>query len=977
MRSIRLPIYCCLLLASVSIQQVLVTPAAGLSSPRHSGYDEFHIPFITNAGQVDQEVAFYAGDRGGTVFVTRWGEIIYAISESKKSLALRESFVGNTGDDVRGVDPAETVVNHYSGADPANWREGLRTYRSVSLGRVYDLIDIRLVARKEGVEKLFVIHPGGVVSHIKGRFESASSLIKEKSGHLRVNSTQGRILFTPPKAFQIKNGKQVDVDVSYRVQDNEYGFTAGKYDPALPLFIDPLLASSYIGGSRNETTYAAGVYGVDIIVAGTADSEDFPGLDEKVNVLGDAFIVRLDPDLSTVLAATYFGGSVTDGIRDMVIHGDTIYAAGYNNSPNFPTTAGAAWSGTSLSGSFLARFEARSLRMTAATSFFPNVFSLAWSPSGGSVYVAGSTGNTDLPITGGSAPSYQATHRGGADSFIAAFNEELTALKGATFLGGEGFDIIYDMTIDDRGYPVVAGVTNSTMFPSSERAFDSTYNLKWGSSHQWIDGFVARLTPDLSGLEASTYIGGGSNDSITAVKTLGSSVLAGGNTNSSDFPCASTYGPVDGNDAFIVMLDGDLEEIKSCAVFGGSRPGTDSPESVSDLAIHPSGSVFATGRTNANDFPTTHGAFLSRPPGSYFGAFIIAFNEGLSVVEASTLIHGGSEDLKAIALDLWGDVIVAGDSSGGGYPVTPGAVQSEHRGGDDLVVSRLTPDLTGPHIEIVPRSLDFGHLPVGMEERQEVAVHNTGGSEMTITDVRLPPNASGAYRVDNPCFVIPAFGECSFDVVFKPPSTGSYAAELVIFSNDHLREQVIVDLQGEAIRASPANKGEDHFAVWDGNPSPEIDVLPDPCDFGQVKLGHRLFRTVRIINAGTGEIHLFDAALKQEPGGLFSIARDTCSGASLEPVQATRDKRVFCEIELTFAPVEAKRVQAALVLMFSDPAFRDHTVSVTGTGIEPDDRRYQGVWGWLAVLVLVLWIVLRLPVSASGWWRWMKKNSNK
>jgi hypothetical protein len=182
---------------------------------------------------------------------------------------------------------------------------------------------------------------------------------------------------------------------------------------------------------------------------------------------------------------------------------------------------------------------------------------------------------------------------------------------------------------------------------------------------------------------------------------------------------------------------------------------------------------------------------------------------------------------------------------------------------------------------------------------------------------------------------------------------------------------------GEAIRASPANKGEDHFAVWDGNPSPEIDVLPDPCDFGQVKLGHRLFRTVRIINAGTGEIHLFDAALKQEPGGLFSIARDTCSGASLEPVQATRDKRVFCEIELTFAPVEAKRVQAALVLMFSDPAFRDHTVSVTGTGIEPDDRRYQGVWGWLAVLVLVLWIVLRLPVSASGWWRWMKKNSNK
>jgi hypothetical protein len=119
MRSIRLPIYCCLLLGSVSIQLVLVTPATGLSDSRHSGYDEFHIPFITNAGQVDQEVAFYAADRGGTVFITRWGEIVYAISESRESLALRESFVGKTGDDVRGMDPAETVVNHYSGADPA------------------------------------------------------------------------------------------------------------------------------------------------------------------------------------------------------------------------------------------------------------------------------------------------------------------------------------------------------------------------------------------------------------------------------------------------------------------------------------------------------------------------------------------------------------------------------------------------------------------------------------------------------------------------------------------------------------------------------------------------------------------------------------------------------------------------------------------------------------------------------------------
>jgi hypothetical protein len=946
---------------------------SSVSSPEPA----LQIPFITNAGQIDREIAFYANTSDVTVFVTRDGEIVYALTGLQEGWFLKEDFVGDRESDVRGVNPAETLVNYYTGTDPTKWRHGLRTFRSVSLGQKYEFIDIQIVAQKEGVEKLFVVHPGGFVSDIRGRFENARSMIIQETGHLIVSSINGNILFTAPKAFQIKDGKHLEVEASYRVHGIEYGFAVGEYDPTLPLVIDPLLASSYLGGSRNETTYAVGTSGGDIIVAGTADSTDFPGLDEKVNVLGDAFIVRLDPDLSTVLAATYLGGSMTDGIRDIEVKDNVIYAAGYNNSPNFPTTPDAAYSGTSLSGSFVARFDTGTLRMTAATSFYANVFGLAWSPVGGTVYIAGSTGNTGFPISGGSATAFQTTHKGGADSFIAAFDEDLTTLKGATLLGGEGFDIVYDLTVDDNGYPVAAGITNSAAFPVSDNAFDSTYNLKWESTHQWIDGFVAKFTPDLKSLEASTYIGGGWNDSITTVKSMGSIIVAGGSTNSSDFPCASTFGPVDGNDAFLVLLNNDLSDMRSCIVFGGSRPGTGSPESVSDLAVHPNGSIFATGRTNASDFPTSHGAFLSRPSGSYYGAFIIAFGRDMSDVEASSLIHGGSEDLKAIALDVWGDVVVAGDTTGGGYPVTPGAVQPEHRGGDDLVISRLTPDLTGPHIELIPEILDFGHLPLGVEAREEIVVHNTGGSDLNIMDLHLTPESSAVFGVENPCIIIPAFDSCSIGVVFKPVLTGFEKGRLVVYSNDHFRGRVTIDLKGRAINRSVISMSENLPIIGKDSPPPRIKVMPDPCEFGEVKRGLNLTRTVSVTNIGGAGLHLKQAALEPAGVGHFAIVKDTCTGAFLEARLKSPDTPSLCEVDIVFAPAMVKKAEARLLLTSNDPSEPHYVVLLTGAGVDPEKLRYPGFWGWVAILILVLRMILGVPVSARGWGRWMNKRDKR
>ena len=40
---------------------------------------KLQIPFIINEGQVDEKVRFYASTFGGSVFVTKDGEIVYAL----------------------------------------------------------------------------------------------------------------------------------------------------------------------------------------------------------------------------------------------------------------------------------------------------------------------------------------------------------------------------------------------------------------------------------------------------------------------------------------------------------------------------------------------------------------------------------------------------------------------------------------------------------------------------------------------------------------------------------------------------------------------------------------------------------------------------------------------------------------------------------------------------------------------------------
>ena len=151
----------------------LPTPATmygGTASPREAYSRErtqlaaVAIPFVANAGQTDAAVAYYAQTFSGTVFVTRKGQLVYALpAPAQRALAtgwsLIESFVGGQPVPVVGP-PGPTRVSSFLGADSARWRHNVPTYTEVALGEVYAGIEVRLKAYGQRVEKVFTIAPG-------------------------------------------------------------------------------------------------------------------------------------------------------------------------------------------------------------------------------------------------------------------------------------------------------------------------------------------------------------------------------------------------------------------------------------------------------------------------------------------------------------------------------------------------------------------------------------------------------------------------------------------------------------------------------------------------------------------------------------------------------------------------------------------------------------------------------------------------
>jgi len=402
--------------------------------------------------------------------------------------------------------------------------------------------------------------------------------------------------------------------------------------------------ATYLGGSSTDQPLAVAIHPTsgDVYVAGFTSSTDFPGTSggaQATSALGNnhGFVARLNAALTTLVQATYLGGSGSDLAYALAIHPTSgeVYVAGGTTSNDFPGTTGGAQAAISGGGdAFVARVNAALTTLGQATYLGgtgnETAQALAIHPTSGDVYVAGGTNSTDLPgRTGGPQPGYGG---GASDAFVARLNADLTTLDQTTYLGGSANEYGQALAIHPTsGEVYVAGITNSADFPGTTGGAQAPF----GSV---IDAFVARLNADLTTLDQATYLGGSDYDygNALAIHPTSGDVYVAGFTTSANFP-GTTGGAQAANagarDAFVARLNADLTTLGQATYLGGS-----SDDQAQALAIHPtSGDVYLAGASSSADFPGTAGGAQAAYAGGGQDALVARLTANLAAGPTPTV----------------------------------------------------------------------------------------------------------------------------------------------------------------------------------------------------------------------------------------------------------------------------------------------------------------------------------------------------
>lgn len=332
------------------------------------------------------------------------------------------------------------------------------------------------------------------------------------------------------------------------------------FDPA-DVGTAQLLWVRRIGGGGRDVAYEVAVdANDDVWLVGFTDSTDFPTSASAYQTTlagpGDAFAVHLDGGSGATLWSTLIGGTGRDGAVGLAVEGDVTWIAGYSESGDFPTSAGAVQS-TSGGGrdAFVAGFDssvAGSASLVYSTylggsgdeglvpaslggqSFEFDRLSIDVDAAG-LLAICGSTLATDFPTT---PNAFATTLAGDREGFVSVFDPSPVGagFQWSSYFGGTDEDQPFEVRWLADGTLAVAGTTVSPDLPTDLAAEQPFFG---GGG---FDGFLARFDPTLSGADSlltSTYLGGPTDDSIVGMTVLGPTTVAVVGNSRGSFPTSS------------------------------------------------------------------------------------------------------------------------------------------------------------------------------------------------------------------------------------------------------------------------------------------------------------------------------------------------------------------------------------------------------------------------------------------------------
>jgi len=305
----------------------------------------------------------------------------------------------------------------------------------------------------------------------------------------------------------------------------------------------------------------------------------------------------------------------------------------------------------------------------------------------GNVVVAGA-GTSAYPSTSG---AYRTSYTGtGTTATVSILNSSLSTLLDSTFLGGTGnASTAAALALDGTGNVYVTGTTNSTDFPATSGAAQSSFG---GVGH---NAYAVKLNGSLSSASYSTYLGGASDASAyaLAVDSAGEAVVAGqanaGLPTTAGVLASVPGGP--GGHPFVSELASDGTSLRWSTYLPGDRTGT-----AQALALDGLGHVVVGGQTTADDFPQVSENGQTTYAGGTDGFVSELTGDGRALAFSTYLGGSGFDAVYGLVAAADHTVNVVGQTGGSGFPVADWPDQGTYGGGGgDGFLVILTPALLG------------------------------------------------------------------------------------------------------------------------------------------------------------------------------------------------------------------------------------------------------------------------------------------
>lgn len=553
--------------------------------------------------------------------------------------------------------PDSWYKNYFIGNDQSKWASDVKLYGEVNYSELYPSIDLRVYEKNARMEYDYVVNDGGDANAIRIKYSGTDKIYLD-DGNLVIRTSLGIITEQKPQAYQVIDGREVEVRCSFRIDGTivSFNFPDG-YDHSVQLVIDPTLIVSTFSGSTGDNWGMTATYdnAGNIYAGGVNLATGYPvtaGAYQTVYAGGgfggnawpyDVAIAKFNPTGSAIIYATYIGGFDNEQPNSIVVDvNNNLCITGRTYSSNFPVTAGA----------------------------------------------------------------YDASFNGGADIFVTKLNPAGSALVGSTFVGGSGDDAVNidasvynclslkfnygddgrsDINTDNSGNCYIVCSTQSNNFPTTAGAFQTAF----GGGLQ--DGCVFKLNATLSTLVFSTYLGGSLNDAVYSIGlNPANEVYVSGGTESLNFPTtpgslhtAYMGGSADG---FVAHFNAAGSALLECSYIG-----TGGYDQAYFIQLDATNNVYLYGQTSGG-YPVTPGVY--NVPNS--GQFIHKLNPTLSSTVYSMMFGSGVSSQRisptAFLVDTcenvytsgWGGQCVGVGNQGStqGLPFTGNAYQTSTDGCD-------------------------------------------------------------------------------------------------------------------------------------------------------------------------------------------------------------------------------------------------------------------------------------------------------